>query len=71
MVLSAFVIMRDHIHIIWQPLGDETLSSLQPAFMKYTAHRFKAHLLNVNTELLETYKVNRSDRNTNFGKETR
>ena len=35
--LNAFVIMSNHIHLIWQPLFDFTPLAIQASFMKYTA----------------------------------
>lgn len=36
--LNAFVIMHNHIHLIWQPLVGFTSSAIQAFFMKYTAN---------------------------------
>lgn len=39
--LNAFVIMSNHIHLIWQPLAGFTPSDIQASFMKYTAQELK------------------------------
>jgi putative transposase len=35
--LNGFVIMSNHIHLIWQPLAGYTVTVVQSSFMKYTA----------------------------------
>ena len=40
--LNAFVIMNNHIHLIWQALTGFTPSGVQASFMKYTAQQPKA-----------------------------
>jgi REP element-mobilizing transposase RayT len=39
-----FVIMINHIHIIWQMLGDHKPYAVQRDFLKYTAQQIKFHL---------------------------
>ncbi len=36
-VLNAFVIMSNHIHLIWQPINGFTPSNIQASFMKHTS----------------------------------
>jgi putative transposase len=67
-VLYGFVIMSNHIHLIWQPMAGHTISSVQSSFMKYTAQQIKRYLQNTNTALLETFKVNKYDREYQFWK---
>lgn len=66
--LYGFVIMSNHIHLIWQPLAGYTISLVQSSFMKYTAQQFKRYLQKTNTILLETFKVNKCDREYQFWK---
>ena len=61
-ILNAFVIMSNHIHLIWQPTFSFTLSDIQASFMKYTAQQLKRSLINDNSTLLEELKVNKYDR---------
>jgi len=42
--LNAFVIMSNHIHLIWQALPGFTPSAIQASFMKYTAQQIKGSL---------------------------
>ena len=60
--LNAFVIMSNHIHIIWQALPGSNYSDIQSAFMKYTAQQLKRKLASENPLLLESFKVNKYDR---------
>jgi len=61
-VLNAFVIMSNHIHLIWQPLFGFTPSDIQASFMKYTAQQLKRSLGKANTNMLAGFKVNKYDR---------
>ena len=60
--LNAFVIMNNHIHLIWQPLTGFTPSGVQASFMKYTAQQLKRSLIKNEPEKIETFKVNKYDR---------
>jgi REP-associated tyrosine transposase len=54
--------MNTHIHLIWQPLPGNTLSSIQLSFMKFTAQQIKFSLTRDNPDLLEQCRVNKTDR---------
>lgn len=60
--LNAFVIMSNHIHLIWQPLFGFTPTDIQSSFMKYTAQQLKRSLTANNKDLLNEFKVNKYDR---------
>ena len=60
--LNAFVIMSNHIHLIWQPLVGFMPSDIQASFMKYTAQQLKRSLIKNDTEALANFKVNKYDR---------
>ena len=60
--LNAFVVMNNHIHLIWQPLAGHSLSSIQLSFMKFTAQQIKINLAADRPALLEQCKVNKTDR---------
>jgi REP element-mobilizing transposase RayT len=60
--LNAFVIMSNHIHLIWQPLNDFAPSDIQASFMKYTAQQLKRSLIKNDVEALSIFKVNKYDR---------
>ncbi len=60
--VNAFVIMSNHIHIIWKPLHHYTLTQIQTSFMTFTAKAIKKKLLEHKPNVLETLKVNKYDR---------
>jgi putative transposase len=64
--LYAFVIMNNHIHLIWQPLPGETLQTIQHSFLKHTAQEIKFDMLHTGGKFLEQFKVNAKDRNYQF-----
>ena len=51
----GFVIMPNHIHLIWQQNGNNGKETPKGSFMKFTAHQFKKYL-KLNGRL-ECYKV--------------
>ncbi len=60
--VNAFVIMSNHVHIIWQPLQHYTLTQIQTSFMTHTAKSIKKKLLEEHPEVMEAHKVNKYDR---------
>ena len=60
--LNAFVIMSNHIHIIWKALSGFTPDDNQASFMKYTAQQMKRMLTNDDVVFLEEFKVDKYDR---------
>ena len=60
--LNAFVLMSNHIHLIWQPMAGDSLSSIQLSFMKFTAQQIKFNLIDDNSPLLLDCLVNKKDR---------
>lgn len=61
-IVNAFVIMHNHIHLIWQPAFGFTLMDIQSSFMKYTAQQLKQSIIKISPELLDEFKVNKYDR---------
>lgn len=61
-ILNAFVIMSNHIHLIWQPSFAFTPSDIQASFMKQTAKQLKLALSKKGAASLEEFKVNKYDR---------
>ena len=64
--LYAFVLMSNHIHLIWQPLQAYTPDSIQHSLMSYTAHKFKNDLLEKHPLVLPHFKVKAKDRSYQF-----
>ena len=64
--ISAFIIMPNHIHLIWrinEPNGKE---SPQGSFLKYSAHAFKKMLQDENNGKLEHYKCDAENKHYEF-----
>ena len=60
--LNAFVIMSNHIHLIWQPLNQFSPEDVQLSFMKYTAQQILRKLKSEAPETAAAFKVNKHDR---------
>lgn len=60
--LFAFVIMSNHIHLIWQMLPPFSRSQVQHSFMKFTAQQIKFNLQKESPALLSDFYVNAKDR---------
>ena len=60
--LNAFVIMNNHIHIIWQALQNFTPAQIQASFMKFTAKQLRLSFMKNDIEFLASLKVNKYDR---------
>jgi putative transposase len=65
-ILYAFVIMYNHIHLIWQPAGEYLPKQIQHSFLKYTAQQIKFHLIANDRGSLAQYKVAAADREYQF-----
>jgi putative transposase len=64
--IFAFVIMENHIHLIWQMLPDNDPEAVQRDFLKYTAQRIKKDLQKNHPEVLSCFKVDAKDREYQF-----
>jgi putative transposase len=63
--VNAFVIMPNHIHLLWKIADGFVRTDVQGAFFSFTAHAFKKELKLNNAEL-ERYRVNDADRTYQF-----
>ena len=66
--LFAFVIMSNHIHLIWQALPENTPEKIRLSFMKFTAQQIKFQLIKDNPGYLNKFKVDKKDRAFQFWK---
>ena len=64
--INAFVIIDNHIHLIWQAMPGNNLDQVQTAFKKFTSKQFKK-LLEADKKL-KSYEVNTADRKHHFWK---
>ena len=60
--LNGFVVMDNHVHLIWQPLQHFTPSQVQATFTSFTAKEIIKNLSLDNPALLETMRVDNYDR---------
>jgi putative transposase len=67
-LVYAFVIMPNHIHMIWQIQDGYKQSAIQMRFLKFTAQQMKFALLDAHDERLDHFKVNAKDREYQFWK---
>lgn len=65
-VIYAFVIMPNHIHLIWQIQDGYKQDNIQMRFLKFTAQQMKFKLIDTNDPRLNQFVVNAKDRNYQF-----
>ena len=65
-ILYAYVIMENHIHLIWSPTKLYSLKHSQLCFMKYTAQKIKRVLEADHPRLLAEFLVELKDRTYQF-----
>jgi len=66
--IYAYVIMPNHLHVLWRMLADNGKESAAGSFSKYTAHRFRKYLLHTQPLLLQQFAVVKRDRSHQFWK---
>ena len=66
--IFGYVIMPNHIHLIWNILDNERKESVAGSFSKFTAHQFKKYLQAKDLTLLLQYSSNKTDRKFQFWK---
>jgi len=62
----AFVIMPNHIHLIWRVNENNGKETAQSSFLKHTAHAFKKLLAKESVGLLEDYAVEAPNKKHEF-----
>ena len=67
-VVNAFVIMPNHIHLIWQIQDGYKSDKIQLRFQKYTAQQMKFKLIDTNNKMLNEFFVDAKDREYQFWK---
>ena len=65
-IIYGFVIMDNHVHLIWQFQNENTREKVQHSFLSYTAKQFKRILQNENQNFLNEFMVNAKDRKFQF-----
>ncbi|MEX6690589.1 transposase [Danxiaibacter flavus] len=64
--LFAFVIMPNHIHLIWRTNELNGKETAQGSFLKFTAHEFRRMLLNEDGRELKKYAVTAHNKRHEF-----
>lgn len=64
--INCFVIMPNHIHLLWKISDGFERKDVQGALFSFTAHEFKKQLKKEDPQLLEDYYVDKSDRSFQF-----
>jgi putative transposase len=67
-ILYAFAIMINHIHLIWQMMESTLPDDLQRDFLKFTAQRIKLDLTKYHPDVLSLFLVHEKDRTHHFWK---
>ena len=62
MDIYAFVIMPNHIHLLWKMKNDHHYEDVQRDFLKYTAQKIKLKIQDINPEYLAEFYVGAKDR---------
>jgi putative transposase len=62
----AFVIMPNHIHLIWRVNELNGKETAQGSFLKFTAHEFKKMLIKEDVDRLEDYAVKAQNKKYEF-----
>lgn len=65
-IIYGFVIMDNHIHIIWQLQPNKKRDAVQRDFLKYTAQQIKKDMRVYHPDELIRFRVNAKDRQYQF-----
>ncbi len=65
-IVYAYCIMDNHIHLIWQIKGELLQSDVRRDFLKFTAKKIKEDLEKYNPEVLSYFKSTQADREYHF-----
>lgn len=64
--LYGYVLMPNHIHLLWRKKDAWIDKSVQQQFLKFTAQNIKLNLINYFPEELKNYKSTQTDRTYHF-----
>ncbi|WP_207429363.1 hypothetical protein [Pedobacter sp. SYSU D00535] len=64
--LYGYVIMPNHIHLLWRKQDDWMDKSVQQQFLKFTAQQIKFNLLHNFPKELNNYRSSQNDRQFHF-----
>ncbi|HSC52763.1 MAG TPA: hypothetical protein VLC98_04050 [Phnomibacter sp.] len=64
--IYAYVVMPNHIHLVWKVNAQNGKESPQGSFLKFTAHRFRKTMLESSPHLLKDFEVNAVNKSHEF-----
>lgn len=64
--INGFIIMPNHIHLLWTSLGNIDAPQNENALIKFTAHEFKKIMIRTNDKRLNDYISTQHDREFHF-----
>lgn len=67
-ILYAYCIMDNHIHLIWQIKGENTPSEIQKRFLEVVSKEIKKDLMVNHIEVLKVFTSTQKDRSFHFWK---
>jgi putative transposase len=65
-IIYGYVIMPNHLHLLWHVNDNDRKESVAGSFSKYTAHEFKKYLKINNVAMLNNCRSEKSDRRFQF-----
>lgn len=65
-IIYGFVLMNNHIHLLWQMRANMKRDAVQRDFLKHTAQEIKNDMLDNHKDELKQYLVNAKDRKYQF-----
>jgi putative transposase len=65
-IVYGFVIMSNHLHLVWQMKAGSKPQDVQRDFLKFTGQQMKQDLLVNHPQVLEQFRVNAPDRRYQF-----
>lgn len=64
--IYAFVVMPNHVHLVWKIKELNGKETSHGSFLKYTAHEFKKHLREANPDFLKLFAVKAENKEYEF-----
>lgn len=64
--LYGFVVMPNHIHLLWRMKEAHNLKDVQRDFLKFTAQQFKFRLINTQSSFIDQFRKDKKDRQYQF-----
>jgi len=69
--IYAFVIMKDHLHIVWETKKENEIEDVIISFKKHTGKMISNYLFSFNNDYYENFISNRKDIDNKIWKQTK